>query len=332
MPLLTVGLPVRNAMPYLRQTVECLLSQTSTEFKVLAVVEDCDDGSIEYLASVKDERLRTIVDKQPGLIPTLNRILREVDTPWLMRQDADDVPYPRRVERTLEYIAKFPNAGMFYSIAEYYPPERSVGVFRASRGTPAELKAIVQSGYLLSFCHSAATLNVQKILDVGGYRETLAHAEDADLWWRIALAYDIEIIPEILVGYRQHDGQATTQAIRQNFIDLLYVQYLLLSRLRNRSPLSKEEVRPLLERFVSARQVTAKLKLRQVNIRSANRDLVGAIASGIGAMAASPNLVWERLCDEVLRNRPVMNGINPEVFEREKSRFWDLSDAPSKDI
>jgi hypothetical protein len=102
--------------------------------------------------------------------------------------------------------------------------------------------------------------------------------------------------------------------------------------LRNRSPLSKEEVRPLLERFVSARQVTAKLKLRQVNIRSANRDLVGAIASGIGAMAASPNLVWERLCDEVLRNRPVMNGINPEVFEREKSRFWDLSDAPSKDI
>jgi glycosyltransferase involved in cell wall biosynthesis len=332
MPLLTVGLPVRNAMPYLSQTMECLLRQTSTEFTVLAVVGDCDDGSIEYLASVKDERLRTIVDKQAGLIPTLNRMLREVDTPWLMRQDADDVPYPRRVERTLEYIAKFPNAGMLYSIAEYYPPERSLGVFRASRGTPAELKAIVQSGYLLSFCHSAATLNVQRTLDVGGYRETLSHAEDADLWWRIALAYDIEIIPEILVGYRQHDGQATTQAIRQNFIDLLYVQYLLLSRLRNRSPLTKEEVRPHLERFVSDRQVKAKLKLRQVNIRSANRDLVGAIASGIGALSASPKLVGDRICDEVLRKRPVMNGINPEIFERDKSRFWNLPDAPSQDI
>lgn len=324
MPLLTVGLPVRNAMPYLRQTMESLLSQTSTEFKVLAIVDDCNDGSIEYLASIKDERFRTIVDKRAGLIPTLNRILREVDTPWLMRQDADDVPYPQRVERTLEYIAKFPNAGMFYSIAEYYPPERSLGVFRASRGTSAELKAIVQSGYLLSFCHSAATLNVQKILDVGGYSECLSHAEDADLWWRIALAYDIEIIPEILVGYRQHDGQATTQAVRQNFIDLLYVQYLLLSRLRNRSALTKEEVRPHLERFVSSRQVEAKLKLRQVNIRSANRDLVGAIACGIGALSASPKLVGDRIFDEVLRKRPVMNGINPEIFEKDKSRFWNL--------
>ena len=124
----------------------------------------------------------------------------------------------------------------------------------------------------------------KKTLEIGGYNETLAHAEDADLWWRIALAHDIEIIPEVLVGYRQHEGQATTQAVRQNSIDLLYVQYLLISKLWNRVPLTKEEVRLLLERFVSAQQVTAKLKLRQVNIRAANRDLMGAIASGIGVV------------------------------------------------
>ena len=332
MPLLTVGLPVRNAMPYLRQTIESLLNQTSREFKILAIVGDCQDGSIEYLASVKDERLRVIVDKETRLIPTLNRILREIDTPWLMRQDADDVSYPRRIERTLEFIAKFPDAGMFYSIAEYYPPERSLGVFRASRGTPADLKAIVQNGYLLSFCHSAVTLNVQKTLEVGGYSESLSHAEDADLWWRIALAYDIEIIQEVLVGYRQHEGQATTQAVRQNFIDLLYVQYLLLSRLRNRAPLTKEEVRPNLERFVTARQVTAKLKLRQVNIRAANHDLLGAVTSGIGALSASPKLVWDRICDEILRKRVILNGINPGIFEKDKSRFWNLPDKPARVI
>jgi glycosyltransferase involved in cell wall biosynthesis len=330
MPLLTVGLPVRNAMPYLRQTVECLLSQTSREFKVLAVVDDGDDGSVEYLDSVKDERIQVIVEKSAGLIPTLNRMLREVDTPWLMRQDADDVPYPKRVERTLHNIANYPNAGMFASTAEYYPPERSLGVFRASRGSPAELKAIVQSGYLLSFCHSGVTLNVQKTLDVGGYRESLCHAEDADLWWRIALAYDIEIIPEVLVGYRQHAGQATTQAARENFIDLLYVQYLLLSELWNRVPLSKEEVRPQLQRFVSARQVAAKLKLRQVNIRAGNHDLAGAIASGIGAFTASPKLVLDRILDEVWRKRPVMNGIAPDIFERDKSRFWSLANEPAR--
>ncbi|MGD0734786.1 MAG: glycosyltransferase [Terracidiphilus sp.] len=330
MALLTVGLPVRNAMPYLRQTVECLLSQTVSDFKVLAVVDECDDASVEFLHSVEDKRFQVVVEKSTGLIPTLNRMLREVDTPWLMRQDADDVPYPKRVERVLHSIASRPNAGMFASTAEYYPPERSLGVFRASRGSPADLRAIVQSGYLLSFCHSAVTLNVEKTLDVGGYRETLAHAEDADLWWRIALAYDIEIIPEVLVGYRQHAGQATTQSIRQNFIDLLYVQYLLLSKLWNRTPLSKEEVRPRLERFVSARQVLAKQRLRQVNIRAENHDFAGAIISGIGAFGASPKLVWDRIWDEVLRKRPVVNGIRPDTFEKDKSQFWNMTNTPAR--
>ena len=328
MPLLTVGLPVRNGMPYLRQTMESLLSQSSTEFKILAIVGDCQDGSAEYLESVKDERLRVIVEERAGIVPALNRMLREVDTPWLMRQDADDVSYPRRVERTLEYIAKFPDAGMFCSIAEYYPPERSLGIFRASRGTPAELKAIVHRGYLLSFCHTAVTLNVQKILEVGGYTENLSIAEDADLWWRVALAYDIEIIPEVLVGYRQHQGQSTTQPVRQNVVGLLYVQYRLLSKLRNRVPLPIEDVRPYLERFVTERQIKARFKLRQVNIRISNHDLLGAITSGIAALSASPKLVLDRILDEVLRNRQIMNGINPEIYERNMSRFWNLPDTP----
>ncbi len=324
MPLITVGLPVCNAMPYLPKTVESLLKQTSDDFKILAIVDECEDGSAEYISTIKDERLQVIFQKRIGLIPTLNRMLREVDTPWLMRHDADDIAYPHRIERTKQYIERFPDAGMFTAVAEYYPPERSLGVFRATRGTAAELRAIVHSGYLLTFCHSAVTLNVKKTLEVGGYRETLSHAEDADLWWRIALAHDIEIIPEVLVGYRQHARQATSQATRQNFVDLLYVQYLLLSELWNRTPLSKEEVRPKLERFVPDRQVIAKLKLRQVNIRAANNELIGAVSSGIGACLASPKFVWNRIWDEIWRNRRIVNGIKPEIFEKDKSTFWSI--------
>jgi glycosyltransferase involved in cell wall biosynthesis len=311
-------------MPYLPKTVESLLTQTSKDFKILAIVDECGDGSAEYISTIEDERLQVIFQKRIGLIPTLNRMLREVDTPWLMRHDADDIAYPRRIELTQQFIERFPDAGMFAATAEYYPPARSLGVFRASRGTPAELRAIVKSGYLLTFCHSAVTLNVQKTLAVGGYRETLSHAEDADLWWRIALAHDIEIIPEVLVGYRQHARQATSKATRQNFVDLLYVQYLLLSRLWNRTPLSIEEVRPKLERFVSERQVVAKLKLRQVNIRAANDDLLGAITSGIGAYLSSPKLVLNRIFDEVWRKHQIVNGIKPEIFEKEKSTFWKI--------
>ena len=325
MALLTVGLPVYNAMPYLRDTMTSLLTQTSDQFKILAIVDECTDGSVEYMAGLRDERLRVVFQKRVGLIPTLNRMLREVDTPWLMRQDADDIAYPQRVERTLEYIKRFPDAGMFSSVARYYPPDRSVGVFRASRGNPAELRAMVQRGYLLTFCHPSVTLNVAKTLDVGGYSETLEHAEDADLWWRLAMPYDIEIIPEILLGYRQHIGQATTQAMKQNVVDLLYVQYLLLSKLWNLAPRTKEAVRPHLEQFVPVRQLLAKERLRRVNIRAAEHDVAGAIGFAVGAFAASPRFVLNRLWDEISRKRTIVNGINPAHFQRTKAQLWDLA-------
>jgi len=294
MALITIGLPVCNAMPYLPETVESLLAQTTTDFKILAIVDDCDDGSVEYMMSLRDARLRVIFQRRAGLIPTLNRMLREVDTPWLMRQDGDDIAYPHRVARTLQAIAEFPDAGMFYATAEYYPPERSVGVFRASRGSPEALRAIVESGYLLTFCHSAVTLNVEKTLAIGGYSESLAHAEDADLWWRLVLSSEIRIIPEVLLGYRQHAGQATTQMMRENVVDLLYVQYLLLSRLWNLTPLPKEVLRPHLKKFFSLRTLVAKDRLRRVNIRATNHDITGAILSAIGAFVASPKFVLNR--------------------------------------
>jgi glycosyltransferase involved in cell wall biosynthesis len=330
MGLLTVGLPVYNAMPYLRDTMTSLLAQTSDQFRILAIVDECADGSVEYMESLQDERLRVIFQKRIGLIPTLNRMLRDVDTPWLMRQDADDIAYPERVDRTLEYIKRFPDAGMFASIARYYPPERSLGVFRASRGTPEQLRSIVQRGYLLTFCHPSVTLNVAKTLAVGGYSETLEHAEDADLWWRLAIPYDVEIIPEILLGYRQHIGQATTQAMRQNLVDLLYVQYLLLSRLWDLKPRTKEAVRPHLEQFVPVRQLLAKEKLRRVNIRAAKRDFAGAIGFAFGAFATSPKFVLSRIWDEVSQEREIVNGINPGLFQKAKAQLWDLC-APAID-
>ena len=331
MALLTVGLPVFNAMPYLPETMTSLLTQTSDDFKILAIVDDCEDGSVEYMAGLRDARLSVIFQKRVGLIPTLNRMLREVDTPWLMRQDADDIAYPQRVERTLEYIKRLPDAGMFSSIARYYPPERSVGVFRASRGSPVELRAIVQRGYLLTFCHPSVTLNVAKTLAVGGYSETLEHAEDADLWWRLAMPYDIEIIPEILLGYRQHVGQATTQAMKQNVVDLLYVQYLLLSKLWDLMPRSKEAVRPHLEQFVPVRQLLAKERLRRVNIRAAEHDFAGAIVFAFGAFAASPWFVMNRLWDEISRKRIIVNGIDPEHFRTSKAQLWDRSPSALHD-
>src|SRR6202011_2289694 len=131
MTQITVGIPVFNAMPYLPEALESILRQGYTDFTILAINDGSTDGSLEYLQSIPDPRLRILNQQNQGLTSTLNRMLFEVKTPWLVRFDSDDVAYPHRLAFTIESIERYPRSGMMYSMAEYYP-KKSVGQFRAT--------------------------------------------------------------------------------------------------------------------------------------------------------------------------------------------------------
>jgi glycosyltransferase involved in cell wall biosynthesis len=325
--LLTIGLPVYNSMPYLREAVESLLAQTVSNFKILAIVDDCPDGSLDYLVSVRDPRLRIIRQPKSGLTRALNRMLREIDTPWLVRQDTDDISYPTRVERVLEHINLFPDAGMFYSLADYYPNDRCLGQFRCSRGSPEELRKVAESGYLLSICHPSAILNKEKTLVIGGYRESI-HVEDADLWWRMALAHEIRFIPTALVGYRQHSSSLTAHNLLRQQVESLYVQYCLLSHLWSLSPKPFERVKERLESFVRMGDLDAKAHLRSVNLFLSQKKYFSAASAALRSWMASPRFLSGRVLDEFRTSGMICNGVDPNFYLQRKDEFWASIPSP----
>src|SRR4051812_48654504 len=96
-PLFTFGIPVFNGMPYLPETLESVWRQTNPHFKVLVIDDGSTDDSLQYLRSIKDSRLNVISQPNRGLPATLNRLLGEARTPWLVRLDADDTACPERL-------------------------------------------------------------------------------------------------------------------------------------------------------------------------------------------------------------------------------------------
>jgi glycosyltransferase involved in cell wall biosynthesis len=318
---LTVGLPVYNAMPYLPEAIESLLQQTISDFNILVIIDGADDGSAEYLATIRDKRLRIVSQPNQGLTATLNRMLREATTKWLVRQDADDISYPTRIERILEFISQNPDAGMFYSFAKYYPARRSLGFFRCSRGSPEELRRIVQSGYLLSICHPSVTLNVEKTLAIGGYRD-LPYAEDADLWWRMALRYDIQLIPEALIGFRQNGLSVSSRHFHKQELQGIYVQYLLLSHLSNSDALPLTEIAAILDSSISHSHLEAKQYLRSYNMHLAVGCYWRAFAALTRCLLASPSYLINRLTDELFPLKSIKNGVPPDLFYRRKEILW----------
>jgi hypothetical protein len=215
----------------------------------------------------------------------------------------------------------YPDAGMFYSLANYHPPERAVGRFRCSRGSPCELRTIVRSGYLLAICHSTVALNVEKTLALGGYRIGL-HNEDADLWWRMALEHDIRFIPEVLVGFRQNVASVSTRNLANQVVAGLYVQYLLLSDLWELAPRSLDEIRAELEGLSPRAWMRAKERLRSFNMRLAEGRRGSALADLAGSTLASPSYVLRRLADEVFATRKVVNGVPPKLFLNRREVLW----------
>jgi glycosyltransferase involved in cell wall biosynthesis len=318
---ITVGLPAYNAMPFLPEAIESLLHQTVSNFTILVIVDGSDDGSLQYLETVRDARLRVLIQPRCGLTATLNRLLLETKTSWLVRQDADDISYPTRIERIQEHISQYPAAALFYSLAEYYPPKRSMGLFRCSRGSPQKLRQIVQSGYLLSICHPSVALHVGKTLALGGYRD-LSHAEDADLWWRMALHYDIHLLPEVLVGFRQNAASISSRHSYVQELHGLYIQYLLLSHLSHRQPLPLSDIETLLESNISRNRLEAKQQLRRLNMDLAAKRYANALAALIRSLLASPVYLIQRVIDELFPDGSIANGISPDLFYRRKEVFW----------
>ncbi len=319
--LVTVGLPVHDAMPYLPESVESILDQSMQDFEVLAIVDGCCDGSLKYLRSIRDERLRVIEQQHCGLTFTLNRMLRECRTPWLVRQDADDVSTPDRLRRVVRAIRENPGAGMFYSDAAYYPQKKSVGLYRCTRGTPDQIRSVARSGYVPAICHPSVALHVEKTLAIGGYRPGI-QCEDADLWWRMALAYDIFFIPEVLLLFRQNAHSLTSRNLRQQALHGLYVQYLLLSQLEGRRPEKLGSVEGELRKLLDETPLIAKERLRAFNMHLGRGERLPALRALASSFAASPKYLLRRLRDEFFPAAEIANGVEPRLFQQRKDVLW----------
>jgi len=74
-PKVSIAMPVYNAVAYLSQAVESILSQTFTDFEFIIINDGSTDASQQILESfaAKDSRIRLISRANTGLTNALKR-------------------------------------------------------------------------------------------------------------------------------------------------------------------------------------------------------------------------------------------------------------------
>ncbi|WP_372719112.1 glycosyltransferase family 2 protein [Novipirellula sp.] len=209
-PEISVVIPVYNASAYVAEAVESVLSQTFTDWELVAVDDGSSDRSVEILKKFQslDSRVKVLALAHSGIAGTRNAGIQAAKGEYVAALDNDDIMAPQRLEVQVKFMREHPDfvavgaAGLLVDadgdpIAERYFPCSSDEV-------ESELlngrNPLMQSGMM--FRRDA-------VLRVGGYQDDRNFAEDYDLFLRLTEVGRIGNLNEVLMRQRQHISRAS---------------------------------------------------------------------------------------------------------------------------
>jgi len=181
----TVLMPVYNGASFLREAIDSILGQTYSQFEFLIINDGSTDNSEEIIRSYTDNRIRLVNNENNlGLIATLNKGLDMIETPFVIRMDADDVSMPDRVEKLVAQMLADPTLG---ACSSWFDTITETGQLRLGGRYSQSFEEIrLKNLYQLHFIHGASIMRMS-ILNQNGIRfdPSFNHAEDYDLFDRL---------------------------------------------------------------------------------------------------------------------------------------------------
>lgn len=223
-PAVSVVLPVRNGARFLPEAMDSILAQTLGDFEVTAVDDGSSDETPALLAAYqeRDSRVRVLRTEGEGLVAALNLGCHSAGAPYIARMDADDVAAPERLERQLAYLSAHPDVAL---LGTGHTEIDDAGALLGTTVYPTEPDAVA-ARLLRKNCLAHPTVVFSRTVfdEVGGYRRSMLHGEDYDLWLRIADRHRVANLPEPLLAYRVHAQGVSIGNRRQQIISMLGAQ------------------------------------------------------------------------------------------------------------
>ena len=206
--MITVLMPVYNASLYLREAIDSVLGQTFQDFELLIINDGSTDDTPQILASYTDSRVKVTHQNNLKLIDTLNKGLHLAKGEWVARFDADDVCFPERIERQMDFLQKHPDHILVGSDANYMDKEGNfLFLYRNNVYSDDEIRA---TGFdRCPFVHSSVMYRKDLVIKAGGYDKGALTFEDHLLWRKLKDFGKMANLPTPLIKVRFNPESVT---------------------------------------------------------------------------------------------------------------------------
>jgi glycosyltransferase involved in cell wall biosynthesis len=260
-------IPAHDAYPLVLEAVDSALAQTLPPAEVVVV----DDASSDRTAAALAERygsrpeVRVVSGRFGSAAAARNAGWRAARGRWVAFLDADDVWFPEKLATAAATLEGCAPAGWFFSDGTFRPLDGAE--WSSWLSTYAELPEPyagrpVAELMEVNFVLTSSVIVRRDLLEaVGGFDERLSHAEDLDLWIRLARRAPAAASRRSLVRYQHRAGGLSRQTERRLLGDVELFRRLSL----------EPELSASLRRRARRREALAQYKLAFGSLRSGAR-------------------------------------------------------------
>jgi len=210
-PEISVIIPVFNAAPFLKESIESILNQTFSDFELLILNDKSTDKSLEIIKKfqLQDNRI-IIIDKAQNTGPAnlRNEGINAAKGNFIALMDADDISLPTRFEKQIAVLKNNPEIGVCGTWFTFFGSEKNKIIKHS----------INSDAIKVSFLHSCNIGNPtvmfkKEVLGDLKFDNDYVPVEDYDLWSRLLAKTSFYNIPESLLNYRQHNNNISKTKI-----------------------------------------------------------------------------------------------------------------------
>lgn len=242
-PRVSIILPVRNGSATIARSVQSCLAQHYRDFELVIINDHSTDETGNIIDQYRnDTMVRIEMNPGRGLVDGLNHGIGISCSPYLARMDADDIMYPRRLEKQVSFLDGRPDVQVCGCLV------RIPGIGSRDRDTRKGLQGFERYQDWINRLTDPDTISAERFVEsplvhpsvmmrrgalaaVGGYRET-GWAEDYDLWLRMLEAdYRLAKVPEVLMDWSDSPQRLTRTDPRYSHESFLRARAFYLARL-----------------------------------------------------------------------------------------------------
>jgi glycosyltransferase involved in cell wall biosynthesis len=215
-PFFSVIIPAYNAARYIAGALDSVLAQTFADFEVIVVNDGSPDSNVlEEALSPFRSRIQYIVQENRGASSARNTAIRAAAGLYLAFLDSDDQWEPNCLEDHRAFLQANPAIDVVYGNGRYFgdPLTEGKSMMESQPSTGEVTVESVVTAQCIIFLPAAAARR-ETVEKAGLFDESLASAEDLDLWLRILQGGGrIGYHREFVLRYRRHVGSLTTDEV-----------------------------------------------------------------------------------------------------------------------